>query len=695
VSPFDRLHPALQHHIVNSLGWRSLRPLQEAAIAPLLAGEHALLLAPTAGGKTEAALFPLLSRMLAEDWRRLSVLYLCPMKALLNNLEARLIRYGELLGRRVAVWHGDVADGARRRIAAEPPDILLATPESLEVMLVSGRIEHRAFFADLRAVVVDEVHAFAGDDRGWHLLALIERLQHLARGRFQRLGLSATVGNPEALLAWLVAGHQGPRRVLAPEAAGAAEVEVGLDYVGSIANAALVLSRLHRGEKRLVFCDSRSRVEELAVELRARGTRTYVSHSSLSAAERRRAEAAFAAGGDCVIVATSTLELGVDVGDLDRVIQIDAPATVAGFLQRLGRTGRRPGSRRNCLFLATSEQALLRAAALLRLWAQGYVEPIEPPPLPYHIVAQQVMALSLQEGGIGRETWPEWIAGMLATAGITAGKCRALLDHMLANGLLHDDEGILGIGRKGEAQYGRRHFMELFSVFTAPPTYTVLHGREPLGTVQRPCLLAPGGAGALFTLGGRSWKVTAIDEARHLAYVEPSSERGSTRWLGAGAPMHYRLARAIAELLAGDDTPPGASRRARHALAEARERYPFAATDHTTLEVRPDGVVRWWTFAGTVLNRVLAERLRGMGIHAAPDDLALLLDDVEPAALGEIATRLLRAVDGEEAPPPPEADAKFAECLPPSLRAELATQRIASARHYLPLPEAVIWNVVG
>lgn len=186
MSAFARLHPAIQHHIVNSLEWKSLRPLQEAAIGPILDGEHVILLAPAAGGKTEAAVFPVLSRMLTEDWHGLSVLYVCPIKALLNNLEPRLRGYAELLGRRVGIWHGDIGASIRRRIREDPPDLLLTTPESIEVLLTSVRSDHRLFFKALRCVVVDEMHAFAGDDRGWHLLATIERIVRLAGRDLQR-----------------------------------------------------------------------------------------------------------------------------------------------------------------------------------------------------------------------------------------------------------------------------------------------------------------------------------------------------------------------------------------------------------------------------------------------------------------------------------------------------------------------------
>jgi ATP-dependent Lhr-like helicase len=328
---FDKLHPALQHHIVNSLGWSELRPLQASTITPLLADEHAILLAPTAGGKTEAAMFPVFSRMLSEQWTGTSVLYICPIKALLNNLEHRLSYYAGLIGRRVGIWHGDVKASTKNAIIKEPPDILLTTPESIEVMLVSRRIDHQLLFQQLKTLIVDEVHAFAGDDRGWHLMYLLERLQSITSTEIQRIGLSATVGNPDGLCAWLTSGCERPARVINPPAEQTAEPEVEVDWVGSIDNAALVIARLHKGEKRLVFCDSRRRVEDLTFALRAREITTFVSHSSISLEERAAAEKAFSEGQDCVIVATSTLELGIDVGDLDRVIQIDAPSTVASF----------------------------------------------------------------------------------------------------------------------------------------------------------------------------------------------------------------------------------------------------------------------------------------------------------------------------------------------------------------------------
>ncbi len=273
--------------------------------------------------------------------------------------------------------------------------------------------------------MVDEIHAFAGDDRGWHLLAVLDRISCLSEHRIQRIGLSATVGNPQSLIGWLTGGSDPKGVVISPDGGDAIRSDIEVDYVGSLSNAAIVISRLHRGEKRLVFCDSRSQVESLASELRRLGVQTFVSHSSLSIDERRSAEKAFSEVGNCVIVATSTLELGIDIGDLDRVIQIDAPPAVAAFLQRLGRTGRRKGTTRNCLFLATSEDSFVQTLGLLELWSKGYIEPVVPPHKPYPILAQQVMTLCLQESGIGRYTWSEWMRGVFHSARLSMARVRA------------------------------------------------------------------------------------------------------------------------------------------------------------------------------------------------------------------------------------------------------------------------------
>jgi len=675
MSEFERLHPALRHHIVNSLGWNDLRPVQALSITAFLDGANLVILAPTAGGKTEAAFFPVLSQMLSESWAGLSVLYVSPIKALLNNQEERLARYFQLIGRRAACWHGDTPQREKRRIVAEPPDCLLTTPESLESLLVSAKIDHARFFQNVRTVVIDEIHAFAGDDRGWHLLSVLARIQRLAGRDIQRIGLSATVGNPEEMLTWLSSSSERPRQVVRPGEPTKGAADVQLDFVGSLSNAAKVIHQLHRGEKRLVFCDSRSRVEQLAVLLREHGIDTFVSHSSLGIDERRSAEQAFASRQNCVIVATSSLELGLDVGDLDRVIQIDAPPTVSSFLQRMGRTGRRDGATPNCLWLATTDEGLLRAAAILGLWRDGFVESVRPPAKPFHILAQQLMALILQEKGIGKSEWFRWVAAVPAFREMDPAAATALADAMLDAGLIWSDDGILSFAPEGEAHFGRKNFMEVLSVFTSAPLFRVMAGQKELGSVHESTFFNRDGGPVILVLAGRSWKSNHVDWKRRVAHVEATDGKGRSRWQGEGQTLSYGLCQSIRRILTADDRAPCWSGRATAALGDLRTEYAWACPDSTVMLRHPNGDLRWWTFGGGKANALLADHLRSR-VDTKADNFSIRF----PAAsalesvlewISEILADAVRPVPN----PTAIANMKFTECLSTELADEVYRSR--------------------
>ncbi len=414
---------------------------------------------------------------------------------------------------------------------------------------------------------------------------------------------------------------------------------------------------------------------------------TFVSHGSLGVGERRAAEQAFAEGRDCVIVATSTLELGIDVGDLDRVIQIDAPPTVAAFLQRLGRTGRRPGSARQALLLATDDSALLRSVAVLLRWAEGHIEPINPPPAPFHLVAQQLLALSLQEGGIGRKLWHEWLGEPFALGAEAAAAVPAITDYLVTAGFLVDDGGILGVGEEAEAALGRQHFMELLSVFTSPPVFSVRHGRSEIGLVPdetllaRPSGFAAGGAGVL-VLAGRSWAVVHVDWRRRIVQVEPTDAPGVARWSGNAQPLGAVIARGVREVLLGSDPARVTlSRRGGEQLARLRSEHQWVRPDSTSLVVDGGGRARWWTFAGWRANLWLARAAAGLRREvAAVDDLTVALD---PGTTTEELRRAVSDATGESIDLTPWVTAeavdglKFSECLPQSLATAVVTRRLA------------------
>lgn len=689
MSGFESLSPAVQHHIANTLGWAQLRPLQAEAVDPLLRGDDALLLAPTAGGKTEAAMFPLLTRMSNEAWRGTSVLYVCPLRALLNNLEPRVTSYTGWLGRTASVRHGDTGAGARRRQLLERPDILLTTPESLESMLVSTTSDPNRLFADLRAVVVDEVHAFAGDDRGWHLLGVLERLSRLAGRPLQRIGLSATVGNAPELLQWLQGGAANrPCTVIAPDSGSGITAELELDYVGSTVNAAKVVSALHQGEKRLVFADSRRVVETMSLALHENGVQTHVSHSSLSADARRRAESAFAEGRDCVIVATSTLELGIDVGDLDRAIQLGAPRTVASLLQRLGRTGRRAGSSRNMLFLATDDAEFLRACGLLLLWSEGYVEPVVPPPSPRHVAAQQILGLTLQQRRVGKNAWREWFGGLELAEPAEWDEIQRWL---MEQGMLDEDSGMMFAGPTAEKRYGRIHYRDLMAVFTADPQVTILHGRVEVGAVDPMLLQRKVDGPRLITLGGRPWEVTYVDWKRRRAFVEPSDRGGLVKWMGMPQPLSFELADAIRRVVLGAvPTDVNLTKRAESKLLELRAEYADRVDETRCVVSAADGSrVRWWTWAGARANAVLVAAVSA--VQPELFDTSTAFDNWQialrgDATAGAVAGAVHIAKDqfgADFSGVVPTVDErvvrqlKFAEMLPPQLALRTLAERMA------------------
>ena len=467
-----------------------------------------------------------------------------------------------------------------------------------------------------------------------------------------------------------------PSRLFGRKVNDSKQPDVQLDYVGSLSNAAKVINLLHRGEKRLVFCDSRSRVEQLAVSLRQHGIDTFVSHSSLGVDERRQAEEAFAQRQNCVIVATSSLELGLDVGDLDRVIQIDAPGTVSSFLQRMGRTGRRAEMTRNCLFLATSDEGLLRAAALIELWKRGYVEPVKAPPCPYHILAQQLMALILQERGIGRSQWFPWVESVPGFAEMSPERIAELVEFMVAKGILWSDDGILAFAPEGEATFGRQNFMDILSVFTSPPLFKVMSGQKELGYVHESTFYRKEEGPAILVLAGRSWKTRHLDWKRRIAHVEPTDEDG---------PIHVGWAKVRCSAMPSARASAAFSPRMktiRHGLTEPcsnsrelRDEHPWVSADATSLVQLPNGQIRWWTFAGGIANTLLADTLKPH-CDVKSDNLSL---SFPTASSVETVAELIDGIQPDAVRPIPNIEAmenlKFSECLSPGIAAEVFTTR--------------------
>jgi ATP-dependent Lhr-like helicase len=680
----ERLHPHLQHAIVHDLGWRSLRPVQELTIDALLDGCNSVVLAPTAGGKTEAAIFPLLSRILSEDVKPVAALYVCPIRALLNNQEERLQAYARMVGLEAFKWHGDVADSRKQRFREAPAHILMTTPESLEVMMISARMDARAVFEGLSTVVIDEVHAFAGDDRGAHLASLLERLVALCGRDFQRIGLSATVGNPLVIGEWLQGSSRRPFRLVDPPRPKA-DRDLRLDLCAEIGEAVAGIAQVARGKKSLVFVESRSKAEKVAHALSGTGVEVFIHHSSVSRSDRALAEEQFARGQNTAIVCTSTMELGIDVGDLDQVIQVDAPATVASFLQRLGRTGRRPDTRANCTFFCLSPEALLQSVALLRLAQAGWVEDVRPAAHAMHVLAHQVMALTLQEGGISRHKLLPWVESAYPFSSIRDERLQQLVETMLERDILYEADGLLSLGQRGERLYGRKNFFELYAVFTAPPLMRVQHGKEDVGYIQALFVsMHDRNKGPLaFRLSGRAWEVVQVDWSKSVLHVRPAEHGLVPSWLGLPGVLSMTLCQAIMDVLLREgEESTWLTRTAASQLSSMRDSYSGLLEEGTApLEEHPDGV-QWHTFGGGAVNRLLAAALEAKtGKKWVAGNLSIRCKDVPITAARE-AMRALPDLNWERTAAGAARDmargmlSKFQPCLPEDAEDRLLAERL-------------------
>ena len=590
--PFSRLAPFIQEYIWQH-GWTEIRAVQvQASQAIFDTDDHVLITSGTASGKTEAAFLPILTLLHADPPASIGVLYIGPLKALINDQFYRLEGLLEASHIPLGAWHGDIGASAKHRTVQQARGVLQITPESLEALCLRRNNLLPHLFHDLRFVVIDEVHAFMGDERGRQVLCLLERLERVTARPPRRIGLSATLGDLTAARSWLSAGSEravtvvqdqgGKRRLhLALEHFEARQVENGEEETPGLYEH-LFLHTLTG--KSLIFRNTRMRVEETVVALRDLAEQAgtpdvyHTHHGSVAASYREDAEQAMRAEGQAACtVATVTLELGIDLGELQRVLQVDPPPSVSSFVQRLGRTGRRgtPGE----MLLYTLEDvrdvkapphqqlpwSLLQTIATMQLYlGERWVEGAVQPKLPFSLLVHQTLAALEQYGELSPAGLAAATLSLTPFRGVTAEQYRTLLLHLLSLDLLQrTDEGGLIIGLAGEKIVQSWHF---YAVFPDVPEYAVISGASQIGTLGS--LPAPGD---VISLVGRSWLVTEIDERRRQVFVKRVKGKATSAWLGGGAGIHDRVVQTMREVLASDTSYPYLQVQAAKRLLEARQ----------------------------------------------------------------------------------------------------------------------------
>ena len=560
MSVFDRYAPFVQDFIYRN-GWESLRAVQVAAGDAIFnTDENVLLTASTASGKTEAAFFPILTLFSEDIPRSVGAIYIGPLKALINDQFLRLNDLCDEAGIPVWHWHGDVSQSHKARMLKKPSGILQITPESLEAMLLRKHADIPRLFGDLRFVVIDEVHSLMRGDRGAQTLCLIERLCALAGVNPRRIGLSATIGDPQSAGAFIASGTgrgtvvpkieaKGTRwrlsmehfYVQGPQASEGKNIEAqpvlddATDSAPQYADPGIGYIFEHtRGKKCLVFVNSREECEAVTTTLRQycesrhEPDRFLIHHGNLSASYRETAEEIMKDDSrNQTTVTTATLELGIDIGRLERAFQIDAPFMVSSFLQRLGRTGRRdqppemwfviredlPQVR--AMLPTTIPWKLLQGIALVQLYLEErWVEPPKLDRLPFSLLYHQTMSTLASCGELTPAQLAERVLRLSVFHRITKDDYRELLRHLVeTEQIQRTDEGGLIVGLAGERVINSFKF---YAVFQESEEYTVRCGSQELGTI-----VSPPPVGEKLALAGHVWIVEEIDHKRRLIYCEP------------------------------------------------------------------------------------------------------------------------------------------------------------------------------
>lgn len=596
----EGLHPRLVQ-LLKDQGWTGLSAAQEVAQGPLGKGQHLLLVAPTGYGKTEAALLPILSRILEErdaldakgkPWPvGFKLIYVTPLRALNRDLMGRLLSWAKALDVRIGVRHGDTSQSERQAQTRNPPDVLLTTPETMQLLLYGDVL--RRHLATVRFVVVDEVHDLCQSERGAQLLVALERLEEVigqpatlrakparertcptrthARpgGGFQRVGLSATVADARQVAQWLAGQEGAPRPIEVRIVEAAKRIELTVDYAAPTARhdelgAELslppeVVAQIERvrelvkaHDRMLIFQNTRDGAELMASRsaLMDSGEPLLgLHHGSLSVDHRAYVEDAFKAGRIRALVATSSLELGIDVGAIDHVVQVASPRSVARLVQRLGRSGHRVGGLSSGTLLATGSEDALECAAVARRAKEGRLEALQIRHWPLSVMANQMVALANEY----HELNLDWVKAVMARAGCFAPwddeRCESVWLALQNVKTLYPDETKNNqVMRSGRA---RKHFLEHISLIPDETTYRVLDEatKRSIGTVDDAFVASSMAPGALVVMAGRSWRVLEVQTEARRIRVAPVQELGPIpQWSGAELPVSLDVAQEVAKM---------------------------------------------------------------------------------------------------------------------------------------------------
>jgi ATP-dependent Lhr-like helicase len=681
-SVFSTLHESLQQVLAQRLEWTELREVQEWTYSAVVTGNDVLVIAPTAGGKSEAALIPVMDDILKNGRMGVACLYISPLKALINDQEDRFRAFCIPTSLSVMKWHGDVAKGDRSWKDGEPPHFLMITPESLEVLLQEKKLS--SDLRRVRTIIIDELHVFVESERGVHLKVLLDRMDRITKRPVQRIGLSATAGNPKEVLAWLSEGRHKAEIVVVPSPPKEKQFVFIVEPEEKDRINALV--RIVDGKKALVFVNSRSVAEKLMKASAGRIRNLHIHHSSLSLATRKTSEEAFSSQDGACIICTSTLELGIDIGDLEVVVQIGCPNSVSSFLQRMGRSGRR-GKSAYVAWVLQNPCELLCSLAIIECAIRKEVENLTPPKKPYNVLLQQVFLYMYNHSRVSRKQLAASVLSPPVFSGIEPKILDRIITHLVQAGYLTTDGEMVMLGTEAERVFGRSNWKDLYSVISGAGEYrAVTPDGEVVGKLDARFVNSKNSDE--ISLGGRSWSMVKCDEGHNIVVVVPSGSASSRIfWTstseGGFSPLVCRMVQRI-RAQGGTVLPLGEHER--EILQTVLARMPEGVGQDGLHVVEQTGAkggeVLIFSFSGGRFNRLLTlllqDRLGGKaqvryndfivkvmraGKDGAGQRVMCALREIQKMGKDEIGTVL----------PQPQADGwKFARALPPALLHDLS-----------------------
>ena len=665
---FYLLHPAMQQ-MLYKMRWEELRPIQVDAIQELFTTDHNLIIsAKTASGKTEAAFLPILSQIVDRKGEGVSAIYVGPLKALINDQFQRLERLCELAEIPVFKWHGDVGSSGKTKFLKHPSGVLLITPESIESLFINHPNNLSHLLRSLSFIVIDEMHSFIGTERGAHLKSLLSRVMRKSPPNVRLIGLSATFGNPEMVKEWLIPRNPGSVTIISDPTE---QKEIKYHVRGYVLEklskekqkqedqtvSPLIEDIIHYfyGKTALIFVNSRELLEfytdSTREYLRRKKLPDYfrIHHGSLSKSEREEAEDALKSNQPTATFCSSTLEMGIDVGNVSRIGQIGAPWSVNSLAQRLGRSGRKDGEASELIMFIPEDKSkddtiidrlhpeLLRAVAMSELMIGQWNEPPQIDFYHFSTLIQQILSVIKERGGTTAGDLYNTLVKEGAFHTIRQDDFIQILQSIGAADLIEqDDRDVLILGLKGEKIVGNFDF---YSAFTTPREFSVIHKGGKIGSIQSVPDLE---TRQFLILAGRRWEILKIDFDRSEILVEPSKGGKVPKYFGGpGADIHPKIREKMRELATSENIPSYLNKQAQQMLREAQGAARNAGLATTPFVV--DGAhTYWFTWTGSAKHRTLFTLGREFaGLNVEDEEIALKFKGVTASQIQEKYKKIL------------------------------------------------------